>query len=279
LILIIVYLFLRKPLANLLNAVEQLREAGNNVSTASSAIANSSQSLSSSATEAAASIETTSASAEEVSGMIEINSKNADQAKLLSQSAQDQADKGRAEVLRLISSMNEIASGSKKIEEIISVIDDIAFQTNLLALNASVEAARAGEQGKGFAVVAEAVRALAQRSAGSAKEINDLIKESVEKISKGCVVAEVSGKALEEIVQVVAKVNQLNTEVSSASKEQSSGVAAINQAIVDLDKVTQSNAAIAEESAAAAEELSNQSQKLHHLVESLDGFIQGKKAA
>lgn len=279
LILLLVYLYLRKPLENLLKVVGHLREAGTQVSTASSEIANSSQNLSSSATQAAASIETTSASAEEVSGMIEVNSKNADQAKLLSQSAQEQAEKGRSEVSRLISSMNEIADGSKKIEEIISVIDDIAFQTNLLALNASVEAARAGEQGKGFAVVADAVRALAQRSAGSAKEINDLIKESVEKISHGCGVAESSGKALEEIVQVVGKVNQLNTEVSTASKEQSSGVASINKAIVDLDKVTQGTAAVAEESAAAAEELSNQSQKLHHLVEELDGFIQGKKAA
>lgn len=278
-ILLGVYFYLRKPLAELLVVVSHLREAGTNVSKASSEIANSSQSLSSSATEAAASIETTSASAEEVSGMIEINSKNADQAKTLSQAAQDQAEKGRAEVTRLISSMNEISEGSKKIEEIISVIDDIAFQTNLLALNASVEAARAGEQGKGFAVVAEAVRALAQRSAGSAKEINGLIKESVEKISQGCDVAESSGKALEEIVQVVGKVNQLNTEVSSASKEQSSGVASINRAIVDLDKVTQGNAAVAEESAAAAEELSNQSNKLHDLVETLDGFIQGRKAS
>lgn len=277
-ILFLVYVFLRKPLVNLLAVVAQLRDAGTKVSTTSSEIASSSQSLSSSATEAAASIERTSASAEEVSGMIKVNSKNADQAKALSQSAQEQAEKGRTEVSRLISSMNEIAEGSKKIEEIISVIDDIAFQTNLLALNASVEAARAGEQGKGFAVVAEAVRALAQRSASSAKEINDLIKDSVEKISHGCGVAKSSGNALEEIVRVVEKVNQLNTEVSTASKEQSTGVASINQAIIDLDKVTQSNAAVAEESAASADELSNQSQKLHELVEELDGFIQGRKA-
>ncbi|WP_413287493.1 methyl-accepting chemotaxis protein [Bdellovibrio sp. HCB337] len=278
-ILLGVYLFLKKPLASISEIVGHLRNAGTQVSGASSEISNSAQNLSGSANKAAATIEATSASAEEVSGMIDINAKNADHAKLLSHEAQEEATKGKIEVTRLISSMNEIAVGSKKIEEIISVIDDIAFQTNLLALNAAVEAARAGEQGKGFAVVAEAVRALAQRSAGSAKEINDLIKESVEKVLQGCGVAESSGKALEKIVQVVEKVNQLNTEVSSASKEQASGVASINQAIVELDKVTQANAAVAEESAAAAEELSNQSHKLHELVESLDGFIQGRKAS
>lgn len=270
-----VYLFLRGPLANLTLVIQELRGSGERVSSASSEISSSSQSLSASATQAAASIETTSASAEEVSGMIEINAKNADQAMVLSQAAKDQAVRGKAEVGALIESMGEIAEGSKKIEEIISVIDDIAFQTNLLALNASVEAARAGEQGKGFAVVAEAVRSLALRSAGSAKEINDLIKESVEKISRGYAVAESSGKVLEEIVQSVAKVNQLNTEVSTASKEQSAGVVAINRSIIDLDKVTQANAAVAEESAAAAEQLSHQSQKLADLVDALNDFIGG----
>lgn len=274
-ILLVVYLFLRGPLANLTLVIQELRGSGERVSSASSEISSSSQSLSASATQAAASIETTSASAEEVSGMIEINAKNADQAMVLSQAAKDQAVRGKAEVGALIESMGEIAEGSKKIEEIISVIDDIAFQTNLLALNASVEAARAGEQGKGFAVVAEAVRSLALRSAGSAKEINDLIKESVEKISRGYAVAESSGKVLEEIVQSVAKVNQLNTEVSTASKEQSAGVVAINRSIIDLDKVTQANAAVAEESAAAAEQLSHQSQKLADLVDALNDFIGG----
>lgn len=211
--------------------------------------------------------------------MIDVNSKNADEAKNLSQTAQQQAQRGQNEVGQLIGSMNEISRSSKQIEEIVSVIDDIAFQTNLLALNASVEAARAGEQGKGFAVVADAVRTLAQKSAISAKEINELIKDSSAKIAQGCHVAEFSGKALEEIVSVVEKVHHLNTEVSSASKEQAGGVLSINKAIVDLDKTTQTNAAVAEESAAAAEELSNQSHKLHDLVEILNGFIEGRKSA
>ncbi|AHZ86561.1 hypothetical protein Bb109J_c1226 [Bdellovibrio bacteriovorus] len=279
LILLLVFLVLKAPLANLNRIAQQLREAGEHVSSASREISSSSQNLSTSATQAAASIETTSASAEEVAGMIRINSDNANEAKKLSESAQVRASEGKHEVAALMQSMDQIATGSKKIEEIISVIDDIAFQTNLLALNAAVEAARAGEQGKGFSVVAEAVRGLALRSAASAKEINALIKESVMKISEGCNVAEASGRALEQIVEVVEKVHQLNSDVSAASQEQSQGMNSINKAIAELDSLTQANAAVAEETASSAEELSNQSQKLHNLVGSLNSFIEGKGAS
>ncbi|WP_413558364.1 methyl-accepting chemotaxis protein [Bdellovibrio sp. HCB209] len=274
-----VALTLRKPLAALMEVIQELTDSGEKVSNASVEISKASQNLSASATQAAASIETTSASTEEVSSMISMNSSNANEAKNLSGEAQVRAAQGKSQVQNLIVSMNEIASSSKKIEEITNVIDDIAFQTNLLALNAAVEAARAGEQGKGFSVVAEAVRALAQRSAISAKEITELIKDSVGKINHGCEVARDSGEALNQIVNTVEKVNQLNTEVSAASAEQSQGISAINASITQLDKVTQSNAAVAEESAAAAEELCGQSKKLHGLVTSLNEFVEGRKAA
>ena len=173
--------------------------------------------------------------------------------------------------------MDNIAKSSKKIEEIITVIDDIAFQTNLLALNASVEAARAGEQGKGFAVVAEAVRALAQRSATSAKEISGLIKDSVHKIEDGHQVVQSSGTTLSEIVVQIEKLTALNIEISTASNEQSQGVSSINMSINDLDRVTQNNAQAASECATAAEELNSRSQQMHHMVAELIEVVEGKK--
>lgn len=276
LIIAAIMVLLRGSLKGLSDIAQQLRDSGEKVSTAGNEISRAAQSLSVSTTQAAASIETTTASTEEVASMIKMNASHAGEAKSLSESAQDRARVGREEVTTLISSMDEIAQSSKKIEEIISVIDDIAFQTNLLALNAAVEAARAGEQGKGFAVVADAVRSLAQRSATSAKEISDLIKDSVSKIGRGYDVAQKSGESLHQIVTVVEKVNHLNTEISVASQEQSQGVDAINKSINELDKVTQSNAASAEESAAASEELSQQSQRLHQLVTDLNQFIDGK---
>ena len=278
-ILLAVFFILRKPLQNLTRVVRDLQSAGEKVSSASAEISKSSQDLSVSATQAAASIQTTSTSAEEITSMISRNSDHAAEAKTLSEDAQQRASLGKQEVETLIQSMSQISDGSKKIEEISSVIDDIAFQTNLLALNAAVEAARAGEQGKGFSVVAEAVRALALRSASSAKEINDMIKNSVLQIDEGCKVAKTSGAALEKIVQVVEKVNHLNSEVSNASHEQSQGMTTINKAINELDSATQANAAVAEQTSAAAEELSNQSSKLHALVKDLTSFLDGKKVS
>ncbi len=277
-ILLAIYL-IRGPIQKLNGITGRLRTAGENLARAGQDISTSSHSLSTASSQAAASLEETTASTEEMSSMIHLNSQNAEQAKDLSVECERRARQGQGEVQHLIRAMSEISASSKKIEEIISVIDDIAFQTNLLALNAAVEAARAGEQGKGFAVVAEAVRALAQRSATSAKEISDLIRESVEKIREGATVAEKSGASLSEIVVSVEKVSSLNSEVSSASKEQSQGVESINRAINELDKVTQQNAASSEEAAAASEKLNQQSEDLHVLVEELFATIEGKKAA
>lgn len=229
--------------AQVASSVEQLNEAGNN--------------LSQSSTEAAASLEETVAALEEMTSMVQMNSDNAKQAAALSASSRDSAVQGEKEIQGLITSMTQISQSSKKIEEIISVIDDIAFQTNLLALNASVEAARAGEQGKGFAVVAEAVRALAQRSATSAKDISTLIKESVSQIEEGSDTADKSGAVLTNIVSAIKKVADLNNEIAAASAEQTTGIQQIGKAMNQLDQAAQSNAASAEEIAATSGEINN----------------------
>lgn len=260
---------------NLSSINDQLNKVGRELFNAGTEIQNSSQSLSNAATQAAASIEETSASTEEVSSMIKLNASNSSQAKELANECQKQAQEGQLQVNHLIKSMDEVASSSKKIEEIINVIDDISFQTNLLALNAAVEAARAGEQGKGFAVVAEAVRSLAQRSSVSAKEISVLIKESVEKIQNGYQIAKESGSSLNRIVTAVEKVNVLNTEIANASQEQSTGMEIINRSILELDKVTQTNAASAEETAVYSESLNSQAQKLREQMMSLTETIHG----
>lgn len=171
--------------------------------------------------------------------------------------------------------MRLISQDSKKIEEIIHVIDDIAFQTNLLALNAAVEAARAGEQGKGFAVVAEAVRALAQRSASAAKEINGLIKESVERTEQGSSIADNSGQVLTRIVSSVNKVVTLNKEIAQASNEQSQGISQISKAMNQLDQASQSNAASSEEIAATAGEIEHRAAELQSQVRILSAEVLG----
>lgn len=242
-------------------AVEQLNEAG--------------VSLSQSSTEAAASLEETVASLEELSSMVQLNSDNAKQAAALSASSREAAEKGQHEIETLILAMSKISQSSRKIEEIISVIDDIAFQTNLLALNAAVEAARAGEQGKGFAVVAEAVRALAQRSAAAAKDITNLIKESVEQVDDGSKIAGQSGAVLSNIVTSVKKVSDLNNEIASASAEQTTGIQQISKAMNQLDQASQSNAASAEEIAATSGEISNLATTAQSLTVELSEVVNG----
>ncbi len=249
--------------------------AGQQVSAASEQLSTASQKLSESTTESAAAIEETASSLEEFSSMVKQNADHAREANRLSQAARQAAEIGETEVKELMSSIGSIVTSSKKIEEIISVIDGIAFQTNLLALNAAVEAARAGEHGKGFAVVAEAVRNLAQRSADAAKDISTLIKENVSKSDDGSKVAAKSATALKDIVTNVKKVSDLIAEIASASQEQAQGVEQIAKAINQVDQTTQSNAATSEESAAASEELSAQAISLGEMVIELVTIVNG----
>lgn len=235
-------------------------------------LSGSSSELSSASTESAASLEETVASLEELSSMIKQNAENAKSASELSELSKTTAEEGSSELSRLIDTMRAIVGSSKKMEEIISVIDDIAFQTNLLALNAAVEAARAGEQGKGFAVVAEAVRTLAQRSATSAREISSLISESVEQIEVGQKVADSSHEVLKKIVESVHKVASLNNEIATASVEQSTGVSQITQAMNQLDQATQVNAASSESISEAASHLNSSTEGLTFTITNLENL-------
>lgn len=216
--------------------------------------------LSSAVTSSAASLEETVASVEELSSMVQLNTDNAKQAATLSYTSRDSAEKGESEIKTLIESIGAISESSHKIEEIITVIDDIAFQTNLLALNAAVEAARAGEQGRGFAVVAEAVRSLAQRSASAAKDITGLIKESVHLVERSKEIADQSGNVLISIVTSAKKVSDLNDEISSASTEQANGIIQISSAMNQIDHASQANAATAEKIFQISNDLSLQIQ-------------------
>lgn len=264
-----------KVSTNLSVISEGIDKSGTYVNQASQELSAASQALASSQAESSASLEEIVASLEELSSVVRLNSENAQQANNLSQKSKESVEMGEKEVGELIGSMSEIAHQSKKIEEIINVIDDIAFQTNLLALNASVEAARAGEQGRGFAVVADAVRSLAQRSASAAKDISNLIKESVEKSEHGATLAAHSGKVLQEILVSVKKVADLNGEIAAGSREQSIGIDQVSKAMNQIDQSTQQNAATAEEVSASSDELKSQSTQLTDLSRDLAILING----
>ncbi|NUN06580.1 MAG: hypothetical protein HUU57_12560 [Bdellovibrio sp.] len=263
---------IRTQTESLARAYSQIRNLVTNLTFSSS-------SLSAASTESAASLEETVASLEELSSMIKLNADNAKLASDLSQVSKGSAEEGAKEIGNLMGSMQEIVTSSKKIEDIITVIDDIAFQTNLLALNAAVEAARAGEQGKGFAVVAEAVRALALRSATSAKEISDLISQSVEQIEKGQKVVNTSHEVLKKIVESVNKVAGLNNEIATASVEQSTGVSQITKAMNQLDQVTQTNAVSSETISGAATNLDQSTEGLTSTIAQLERLTGIKASA
>jgi methyl-accepting chemotaxis protein len=252
--------------SNLVSIVGQVRNGTELIATASTEIAAGNQDLSSRTEEQASSLEETASSMEELTSTVRFNAENARQANELAISASEIASRGGSVVGEVVNTMGSINDSSRKIVDIISVIDGIAFQTNILALNAAVEAARAGEQGRGFAVVASEVRNLAQRSASAAKDIKGLIDDSVQKVQIGSELVDKAGQTMEEIVQSISRVTQIMTQISNASEEQSQGIAQVNHAITQMDQVTQQNAALVEEAAAAAESMQEQSAKLADVV-------------
>lgn len=251
---------------NLVNLVGQVRISTDQISTASSEIASGNSDLSQRTEEQASSLEETASSMEELTSTVKQNADNASQANQLATSASEVAIKGGVVVGQVVQTMSSINESSKKIVDIISVIDGIAFQTNILALNAAVEAARAGEQGRGFAVVATEVRTLAQRSAAAAKEIKELINDSVTKVDEGTRLVDEAGNTMEQIVISVKRVTDIMGEITAASQEQSTGIEQVNQAVTQMDETTQQNAALVEEAAAAAESMQDQTRALMQAV-------------
>ncbi len=257
---------LRNMNDSLAKVVGEVRTGTETIATASGQIASGNHDLSSRTEQQASSLEQTAASMEELTSTVKQNADNARQANQLAVSASEVAVKGGSVVSQVVDTMGSINASSKKIVDIIGVIDGIAFQTNILALNAAVEAARAGEQGRGFAVVASEVRSLAQRSAAAAKEIKTLIGDSVEKVEAGSKQVAEAGRTMDEIVGSVRRVTDIMGEITAASQEQTSGIEQINQAITQMDQVTQQNAALVEEASAAAQSLQEQAGSLSQIV-------------
>ncbi len=252
---------------HLQHIIQKIKESADSISTASQEIAQGNMDLSQRTEEQASNLEETASSMEELTSTVKQNAENAKQANQLAASASDVAVKGGEVVGQVVETMSSINESSKKIVDIISVIDGIAFQTNILALNAAVEAARAGEQGRGFAVVATEVRTLAQRSAAAAREIKSLIGDSVNKVENGTQLVDQAGKTMNEIVMSVKRVTDIMAEISAASQEQSAGIEQVNLAISQMDEITQQNAALVEQAAAASESMHEQAAQLAQAVE------------
>ncbi|WP_077034036.1 methyl-accepting chemotaxis protein [Pelomonas sp. KK5] len=246
--------------------VGQVRESSESIQVASSEVASGNLDLSSRTEQTASNLQQTASSMSELTGVVGQSAESANTAKQLAGTAAETAGRGGEVVSRVVSTMGDINSASKKIADIIGTIDGIAFQTNILALNAAVEAARAGEQGRGFAVVASEVRSLAQRSAEAAREIKALIGASVDKVEAGTVLVSDAGSTMSEIVSSVQRVADIIGEISAAASEQSSGIGRVNGAVGELDQMTQQNAALVEQSAAAAQSLKEQAQRLSGLM-------------
>jgi len=250
----------------LARVIVDIRSTADSIRTASSEVAQGNQDLSSRTEQQASSLQETAASMEQMTSTVKNSADTASQASQLASAASEVAARGGVVVGQVVSRMGEISQASRKIEEIIAVIDGIAFQTNILALNAAVEAARAGEQGRGFAVVAGEVRNLAQRSAQAAREIKSLIADSVAKVESGSTLVNEAGQTMGDIVAQVKRVTDLIGEITSATLEQSSGIVQVNQAVAQLDQMTQQNAALVEQSAAAAQSLKEQADRLAEAV-------------
>jgi methyl-accepting chemotaxis protein len=272
---------LKRMQDNLASIVNGVRQNADSVATASGQISQGNNDLSSRTEEQASALQQTAASMKQLATTVEQNAANAQQGNQLAVAASTVAARGGEVVGQVVETMKGINDSSRKIADIISVIDGIAFQTNILALNAAVEAARAGEQGRGFAVVASEVRSLAQRSADAAKEIKGLINASVERVEQGSQLVDQAGATMDEVVQSIRKVTDLMGEISAASREQSAGVAQIGEAVNQMDQATQQNAALVEESAAAADSLKGQAQQLVGAVSvfKLEGAREASNAA
>ena len=257
---------MRRMADNLRRTVQSVRQNAESVASASAQIATGNADLSSRTEQQASALEQTAASMEELGSTVRLNADNAKQANQLASGASDVARRGGTVVNEVVETMRGINESSRRIADIIGVIDGIAFQTNILALNAAVEAARAGEQGRGFAVVASEVRNLAQRSAAAAKEIKTLISDSVDRVVQGSSLVDQAGATMQEVVQSIQRVTDIVGEISNANAEQNAGVAQVGQAVTSMDQVTQQNAALVEESAAAADSLKAQAQALVEAV-------------